>query len=167
MPRLKLTKLPDTWEFFAYANHHLGKDYMLHLWGFRNARQLQRWASAPVHESSEPDPLSKILTMMEELAARGHEQFVLDLLKRIVRRFGLELKVPYEPDKETLDEEALDTAEALGQFISELKQVQADGTISLDEARSLVARAEHFHQQTGELLTASWKLLRKIEKEGA
>ena len=165
--RLKLVKLPDTYEFFAYYLHHVGEERMRQIWGYKHSRTFKAWAAPPTTETSIPDPLAKCLTMIEDLVARGHEQFVLDLLKRIVRRFGLDLKVPYKPDKETLDEEALDTGEALGLLIQDLKKAKEDGVIDKDEARKLVARAEHLHQQTGELLTSAWKLLNETEREGA
>jgi len=162
--KLKVVKLPSTYEFFAYARHHLGDEFLMQLWGYKCARMLQAWSSHPTNDSSRQDPLSKCLTMMEELATRGHDQFVLDLLKRIVRHFGLELKTPYQPDKATLDEEALDTGEALGLLIQDLRKAKEDGIIDEEEARTLVARAEHLHRQTGELLSLAWNLLRTAEE---
>lgn len=165
--RIKVIKLPDTYELFSYFLHHVGEERMREIWGYKHARTFKAWAAPPTAESSILDPLAKSLTMMEELAVRGHEQFVLDLLKRIVRRFGLELKVPYEPDKETIDEEVLDSTEALGHFITQLRKAQADGVIDEEEARNLVAWAEEIHRQTGELLSSAWEVLRKAERRMA
>ncbi len=134
--KLKIHKPIESWQVFHACKEKLGKEYLLQLWGFRNATSIYQWCADPrVCEDSRPNPIDKLSRMFEDLCALGYRDLALAGIKCLARPLGFEVKDPKETmsDKEDLTLEFIDASSALGKLGKTIQEALQDGEITTEE----------------------------------
>jgi len=155
--RLKIHKPIQSWQVFHACKAKLGKEYLLQLWGFRNARLIQAWCADPREcESAAPNPIDKLQRMLEELHTLGRRDLALAAVKCIARPLGFEVRDPkdIQTDKEDPNLEFLDVVNAVGEVSKELQKALEDNTLTEREKASVLEAVDEAIKQLMQLKDA-------------
>jgi len=155
--RLKIHKPIQSWQVFHACKAKLGKEYLLQLWGFRNANSIYQWCADPrVCEDSRPNPIDKLIRMLEDLNDLGHRDLALAAVKCIARPLGFEVRDPkdIQTDKEDPNLEFLDVVNAVGEVSKELQKALEDNTLTEREKASVLEAVDEAIKQLMQLKDA-------------
>ena len=155
--RLKIHKPIQSWQVFHACKAKLGKEYLLQLWGFRNANSIYLWCADPsVCEDSRPNPIDKLIRMLEDLNDLGHRDLALAAVKCIARPLGFEVRDPkdIQTDKEDPNLEFLDVVNAVGEVSKELQKALEDNTLTEREKASVLEAVDEAIKQLMQLKDA-------------
>jgi|GEM_PF-3173198 len=153
----KLTKLIHTWQVFNAVKEELGMEYLYHLWGYRNARQIQRWCADPRRNSEvQANPLDKLQVMLEDLNRLGHRNIALAAIKRLAVPLGFEVRdlQDIQTDKEDPNLEFLDVINAIGEVSKELQGALEDQILEEEEKAKVLEAADEAIKQLMQLKDA-------------
>ena len=155
--KLKIHKPIESWQVFHACKEKLGKEYLLQLWGFRNATSIYQWCADPrVCEDSRPNPIDKLIRMLEDLNALGHRDIALAAVKCLARPLGFEVKDPrdIQTDKEDPNLEFMDVINAIGEVSKELQGALGDQILDEEEKTKVLEAADEAIKQLMQLKDA-------------
>jgi len=166
MKKLKVQKVLLSWQVFNAAREVLGLEYLYHLWGYRNARQIQAWCSDPREcDSAMPNPIDKLQLMLEELIILGRRDIALAALRCLARPLGFEVRDPKKAlsDKKDITLEYLDLSQAHGEVGKALKEALEDGEITEEEVANIEETADRLIDEALQIKDAVRKAKNKEE----
>jgi len=155
--KIKIQKPLKSYEIFHFVKEKLGKEYLLHLWGFKHASSIYMWCADPNRaEYIQPNPLDKICTMLEDLNALGHRDIALAAVRCLARPIGFEVRDPrdIQTDKEDPNLEFLDVINAIGEVSKELQGALEDQILDEEEKAKVLEAADEAIKQLMQLKDA-------------
>ena len=155
--RLKVIKPLESWQIFHAIKEALGKEYLLQLFGYRNARVIYAWCSDPkVCESASPNPIDKLQTLFEDLNSIGKRHLALAAVKCLARPLGFEVRDPREhhTDKEDPNLEFMDVVNAIGGLSKALQSALEDGVLTESEKVQIIEGVDEAIKQLMQLKDA-------------
>lgn len=155
MPKLIIHKPLKTWQIFHFVKEKFGKEYLLKLWGYRNAVMIYEWCMDPAFtENARPNPIDKLIQMIEDLNAFGYRDIAISIVKLLARPLNLEVtEANPEPTKDILSE-FLDIPKVFGEISKTFQEIIADGEITEEEALLLEEAVDELIKEAKELKNA-------------
>ena len=139
--KLKVIKPLESWQIFHAVKEALGKEYLLQLFGYRNARAIYAWCANPkTTDYYSPNPIDKLQTLLEDLNALGYRHLALAAIRCLARPLCFEVRDPREhcTDKEDPNLEFLDVVNAIGSLSRSLQEALEDGTLTEREKAQIL-----------------------------
>ena len=155
--RLKVIKPIESWQVFHAIKETLGKEYLLQLYGYRNARNIYAWCTNPkTTEYSSPNPIDKLQVLLEDLNTLGYRNLALATLKCLARPLGFEVRDPrnVETDKKDPQLEFLDVVNAIGEVSKELQIAMEDQVLEEEEKTKVLETIDEAIMQLMQLKDA-------------
>ena len=102
--------LSDTHQFYSHCRAILGKQTLMDLYGYRNARLIDGWCMDPDFcETAARNPLDRIVKLFKRLVEFGRRDVAAGALRLMASAIGMEVHEPGHPQSfKSIAEECLD-----------------------------------------------------------